>query len=74
MFKLISKLKDAKFVLIYGGNNRDTLAKAFLLNGNGYNKIYIYAIVFKKVYVINMSNIFLYKLGHVLGFQSLQQR
>ncbi|KAF7679589.1 catalytic domain-containingprotein [Alternaria burnsii] len=68
-FKWVGVLEDACFVLGYGGNGGDTLARAFFPNSKDLNNMYVYLKAFQSGYVNYLYNVFLHELGHVLGLR-----
>lgn len=68
-FTWVSALEDACFVLGYGGDGGDTLARAFFPNSRDLNNMYVYLKAFQSGYVNYLYNVFLHELGHVLGLR-----
>jgi len=68
-FKWVGTLEDACFVLGYGGDGGDTLARAFFPNSRDLNNMYVYRKAFQSGYVNYLHNVFLHELGHVLGLR-----
>lgn len=68
-FKWVGKLADAAFVLAYGGDQGNTLARAFFPNSNDLNTLFVYKKAFEPGFVNFMTNVFLHELGHVIGLR-----
>lgn len=68
-FKWVGNLEDACFVLGYGGNGGDTLARAFFPNSRDLNNMYVYLKAFQPGTINYLYNVFLHELGHVLGLR-----
>jgi hypothetical protein len=68
-FEWVESIKDAAFVLCYGGDGGTTLAEAFFPNSNRLNTVYIYSQAFDKDWRDNMRKVFTHELGHVLGLR-----
>ena len=68
-FKWVGTLEDACFVLGYGGDGGDTLARAFFPNSEDLNNMYVYQRAFQAGNINYLYNFFLHELGHVLGLR-----
>jgi hypothetical protein len=69
-FKWVNNLKQAAFVLEFGGEKDGVLASAFFPNPQPLNTLFVYSLSFTdKKYRETLKNIFLHELGHTLGLR-----
>ncbi|OQO07397.1 hypothetical protein B0A48_07094 [Cryoendolithus antarcticus] len=68
-FKWVGRLADAEFVLGYGGDQGNTVARAFFPNANDLNNLFVYKRAFDSDTKPAMWRFFLHELGHVLGLR-----
>ncbi|OQO08921.1 hypothetical protein B0A48_05811 [Cryoendolithus antarcticus] len=68
-FKWVGRLADAEFVLGYGGDQGNTVARAFFPNANDLNNLFVYKRAFDADTKPVMWRFFLHELGHVLGLR-----
>ncbi|KAK6430749.1 hypothetical protein LTR95_013093 [Oleoguttula sp. CCFEE 5521] len=68
-FKWVARLADAEFVLGYGGDQGNTVARAFFPNANDLNNLFVYKRAFDSDTKPVMWRFFLHELGHVLGLR-----
>ena len=62
-------MEDAEFVLGYGGDQGNLVARAFFPNANDLNNITVYKRAFDADTKPSMWRFFLHELGHVLGLR-----
>ncbi len=67
--KWVSNIDEATFVLVYGGEDGNTLARAFFPNKKDLNIMYVYSRAFDDDAIEHQSNIFAHEIGHALGLR-----
>ena len=68
-FEWVADIEEAAFVLVYGGNDGNTLARAFFPNTKDLNTMRVYSRAFDEDSKPFQSNIFAHEIGHVLGLR-----
>ncbi|KAK6440241.1 hypothetical protein LTR95_003541 [Oleoguttula sp. CCFEE 5521] len=68
-FRWVARLADAEFVLGYGGDQANTVARAFFPNGNDLNNLFVYKRAYDTDTKSSMWRFFLHELGHAIGLR-----
>jgi hypothetical protein len=68
-FEWVTDIKQATFLLEYGGSKGDVLAEAFFPNSEPLNVLFVYKGALQPSNLDYLKNVFLHELGHVLGLR-----